>query len=144
MPTLTFSIRPDGLLVDVAIGLDANTCQDLLQTGQPIPPPIRARAAVDSAADLSAISPRLAGVLNLAPVTTAQTHTAAGPMPVPVFEISLSIVPIGAGPLFTIPHLLATELTHAAPGIEGLIGLNVLLQCIFTINGPAGFFSFTF
>src|SRR5947208_1165071 len=59
-------------------------------------------------------------------------HTAGGPVTANLHAIRLSIVPPSAAqPLFMVPQLLATELQHAAPNIDVLVGLNVLLECVF-------------
>jgi hypothetical protein len=62
-----------------------------------------------------------------------------------VYEVSLSIPPpTGTTPLFTVSQLVVTELVHAAPGIEVLVGLDLLLQGVFHLDGPARVFTFTF
>jgi hypothetical protein len=48
MPTLTFSVQPDGLVVNVVIGLDAAGCETLQQSGQPIPRPVVTRGVMDT------------------------------------------------------------------------------------------------
>ncbi len=103
------------------------------------------RGVLDTGADISAVAPRVVTALGLAPVYSAQMHTASGPANVDVYEVSLSVVPLGgSGPLFTVSDLLATELQHAAPGVEVLVGLDVLMRCVFNLNGPGGTFSLTF
>jgi hypothetical protein len=145
MPTLTFSVQPDGLVVDVMIGLHAAACHTLQQAGQQIPRPILVRGVMDTATDATAVAPGVLQALGLPQYGKAQTHTAAGPVQVNVYEISLSILsPTGATPMFTAPRLLATELISAAPGIDVLVGLDVILQGILHIDGPGGVFGFTF
>jgi hypothetical protein len=100
---------------------------------------------MDTATDVTAVAPRLLQGLGLPLYGSAQTHTAGGAVQSGVYEISLSILsPTGPGAMFTAPQLLATELIHAAPGIEVLVGLDVLLQGILHVDGPAGFFTFTY
>jgi hypothetical protein len=145
MPTLTFSVQPDGLLVDVMIGMDAAGCQYLQQSGRPIPRSVLVRGIMDTAADATAVAPRALQALGLPLYGSAQTATAGGLMNVGVYEISLSILPAtGTATMFTAPRLVVTELIHAAPGIEVLVGLDVILQGIFNVDGPGRVFSFTF
>ena len=56
MPQLVYPIDPNGLLVDVLVGLRGLTIASLTATGQPIPAPLRARGAIDTGTDLVAFS----------------------------------------------------------------------------------------
>jgi hypothetical protein len=144
MPTLTFPVQKDGLVVGVMIGMDSANCQALQQSGQPIPRPILVQGIMDTGTDATAVAHRLIHALGLPLYGSAQTSTAAGQVNVGVYEISLSIVPPGGAAQFTDPRLVATELIYAAPGIEVLVGLDVILQGILHVDGPGGTFSFTF
>jgi hypothetical protein len=46
--------------------------------------------------------------------------------------------------MFTAPYLRVTELVHAAPAIELLVGLDVILQGVLNVDGPNRMFTFTF
>jgi hypothetical protein len=139
-------VQPDGLTLDVLIGLDGGRSQDLVALGQPLPRPVRARGVLDTGSDCTAVAPRVLQALGLSPSASVQTHTAGGLVQTHAYEVSLSVPPlVGASPMFTVPDLLVTELMHALPaGIEVLVGLDVLLQCVFTLYGPAGTFKLTF
>jgi hypothetical protein len=83
--------------------------------------------------------------LGLSPSARVRTHTAGGAVNVDAYEVSLSILPVsGTTPAFTAPQLLVTELIHAAPGTEVLVGPDVILQGVLNVDGPKGTFSFTF
>jgi hypothetical protein len=141
---MTFAIQPDGLVVDVVIAPDANQMQQWQAQGQPIPRPLRVRGVMDTASDVTAVAPHVFQALGLSSTRSAQTHTASGMVNPKVYEISLSIVQAsGAGPMYTAPQLTVTELFHAAPGIDVLIGLDIILQGILHIAGPGRTFSFT-
>jgi hypothetical protein len=145
MPTFTWPVQPDGLVVEVMIGADRNQMNAWIGQGVTLPRPILVRGIMDTGTDVTAIAPRLPLALGLPPWGTLSSHTAGGQVSVFAYEISLSILPpnrSGAG--FTAPTLLAGELTHAAPGIEALVGLDVLLQGVFILDGHARTFSFTF
>jgi hypothetical protein len=100
---------------------------------------------MDTGTDVTAVAPWVLRALGLSLAGSAQTHTAAGAVQAGVYRISLSILsPTGSGPMFTAPQMLATEVVNAPPGIEVLVGLDVILQGVFTVDGPKGFFTFAF
>jgi Aspartyl protease len=137
MTDLTLPIQPGGLLLDVLIGLNAEQTQDLLDAGLPLIRPLKAAAFLDTGADVSAISARLAQALLLIPVLTVQTITAGGAIYTPCYRISLSILDAaGTGLVFVIPDLMVTEMPNPPQGLEVLVGMDVLLQCVLFLDGP--------
>jgi hypothetical protein len=146
MPTLTLPVQPDGLIIDVLLGVSGAEAHKLIAAAQPVPRPVFARAVLDTGTDATAVSPRIVQALGLVSSGTAQTHTAAGPVNVPYYEVSLSLLPSAqALPFFVDPRRLVTELAQPLPGsIEALIGLDVLLQLIFTLDGPARTFTLSY
>jgi hypothetical protein len=146
MPHLTFQITPDVCTLDVLIHVGAKDMHALLATGQPIPPPLSARAIFDSGSDRTAVALRLLQQLNLRSTGTAQTQTAAGSLYVRLFEVSLSIPnPSGAlTPMLVRPVWTVTEFLHAPPGIDVLLGLDLARECLTVIDGPGEFFTISF
>jgi hypothetical protein len=145
MPTLTWPVQSDGLVVEVMIGADSNQMVKCKAQGVAFPRPILVRGIMDTGTDVTAVAPRLFPALGLTKRGTVQTHTASGSVQVNVYEISLSILhPNRSGAGFTTPRLLVTELTHAAAGAEVLVGLDILLQGVFNLDGHSRTFSFTF
>ncbi|HKI36345.1 MAG TPA: aspartyl protease family protein [Gemmataceae bacterium] len=138
MPHFTFPLSPDGPAVPGLVGLNDQATAALVQAGQPIPRPVSVRALLDSAADLTAIAGPVARQLGLVRVKQVGTQTAGGSVQVNLYRISLSVYgPTGvAGSLLVWPNLLVTELAVPLPNIDVLIGLDVLRQCLFVLNGP--------
>jgi hypothetical protein len=146
MPHFTFPITRDGYTLDVLIGLKATLVRSLLASGQPIPPPLSARALLDTASDKTAVAVRLLRQLGITPRGPVRTQTAGGTVLVQLYEVSLSIPnPTGARtPMLTHPELVVTEFLHAPPQIDVLIGLDVLNACLTVIDGPGGRFTLGF
>jgi hypothetical protein len=138
MPHFTFPLSPDGPAVQGLVGLNDQATASLVQAGQPIPRPISIRALLDTASDMTAIAGRLVQQLGVIPVRQAQTHTAGGPVQVSVYRVSVSIYgPSGAaGSLLVWSNLLVMDLAVPLPNVDVLIGLDVLRQCLFVLNGP--------
>ena len=70
----------------------------------------------------------------------------AGPVAVNLHEVSLSITDPGlsGAPMLTCADLLASELATALPDVDVLVGLDVLLGCRLTLDGPARTFTLEF
>ena len=116
MPQLTFPVTAAGLAVPVLVGVDGKTTAALHAAGRPIPLPIGAPGLLDTCSDLTAIAPWVFQQLAIPPATTATTQTAAGPVIVRLYEVSLSIAdPAQPGQfLLTEPALLVSELYRIA------------------------------
>jgi hypothetical protein len=147
MAQLTFSVTPSGLAVPVWIGLTRQMSIDLLAAGMQVPAPIQTRGLLDTASDLTAISRWILQRLGIPSVSTTATQTAAGPVNVSLYRISLGITdpvqPPGA-PWLTQPDLLVTELATTLPDVDLLVGLDVLLQCKLVLDGPGRQFTLEF
>jgi hypothetical protein len=146
MPRLTYAATPAGLAVPVLVGLDGKTTAALHAAGRPIPPPIQARGLLDTCSDLTAVAAAVIRQLGISPATTATTHTAAGPVAVHLYEVSISIAAPAqsGGLLLTEPALLVSELAAVLPDADVLIGLDVLLGGKLLLDGPTGMFTLDF
>lgn len=146
MPHFTYPITKDGYTLDVQVGLRADLIRTLLASGQPIPPPLQARALLDSASDRTAVSVRLLQQLAIASEGPVQTQTAGGLVVVQMYVVSLTVPnPTGARtPMLAHSDLRVTEFLHAPPQIDILIGLDILNDCLVVIDGPGGRFTLGF
>jgi hypothetical protein len=146
MPHFTYPIIKDGCTLDVLIGLGAVEMQAALAAGQPIPPPLTARAVFDTGSDRTAVTPGILQQFGLRRMGTAQTQTAAGAIYVRVYELSLSVPnPTGAlTPMLVRPQWLVTEFLHAPSGIDVLLGMDLARECLSIIDGPGGLFTLGF
>jgi hypothetical protein len=140
MAQLRFKISGAGLEVPVWMGLTSESMNDLIAAGQPVPAPILARGLLDTGSDLTAVEPSILRRLGAPRAGMATTQTASGSIRVPLYRISLGITdpsqPPGS-PWVTQPDLLVTELAAALPGLDVLVGLDVLLECTLVLHGRA-------
>ena len=147
MPQLVYPIDPDGLLVDVVVGLRGLTTARQLAAGQPITAPLRARGAIDTGTDVTAVSAALLQRLGVASSNKKTTQTVSGQLTVQMFVVSVGVTNFGdpAAPGLVEPDLTVMELVTVLPrAIEVLIGLDILRSCKFLLDGPAGWFSLDF
>jgi hypothetical protein len=139
MPYFTYPLSPEGPVVPALIGLNDQDTAALVRAGQPVPRPVSVRALLDTAADGTCIPARVAQQLGLSPSAQVMMQTASGTHKVNTYEVSLSVVgPPGAvSGLLVWPAVDATELTVSLSNVDVLIGLDVLRQSLFILNGPA-------
>jgi hypothetical protein len=95
MPRLVFPVLPDGLLVDVVIGLDGATTTAQLAAGQPLTAPLRARGEIDTGTNVTAVSAALLQRLGVPVQYQTTTQTASGRLAVNVFEVSVGVRDFG-------------------------------------------------
>jgi hypothetical protein len=144
MPTLTFSIQPDGLICDALVGLDGNTTAALHAAGQPLLAPARCRALIDTGTDVTCVAaPVLRGLGLTTPARRRTTHTVAGQVAASIFSVSLSITDFGnpASPMLTFPTLLVMEGPAPWPNVDVLIGLDIVRTIRLVVDGPGGTFT---
>jgi hypothetical protein len=139
MPRLDFSVLSDGLLVDVVVGLDADTTADQIAAGQRVTRPVLTRGEVDTGTNVTAVSAAILRRLGVPVLFQTVTHTAAGQLAVDLYQVSVGVRNLAdpGAPELVNGQLLVMALRTALPGIEVLIGLDFLLACRFLLEGPA-------
>jgi hypothetical protein len=143
MPKIVFPVHPDGLRVDVLIGLDGDTTAALLAAGQPITAPLPARGEIDTGSNMTGVSAAILQRLGVPIQYQATTQTASGSLAVNVMKVSVGVRDFGdpSGAELVEPDLPVMELTVPLAGVEVLVGLDFLLGCKFVLDGPARQFS---
>jgi hypothetical protein len=143
MPKLEFPVAPDGLLVDVLIGLDRATILPQLATGQPIGAPVAARGEIDTGSNVTAVSAAILQCLGVPIQYQTTTPTASGSLSVNVAKVSVGVRDFRdpLSPELVEPTLSVMELQTPLAVVEVLIGLDFLLGYKLGLDGPARRFS---
>jgi len=146
MPTLRYPVSQAGLTLPVIVGLNGADTSALVTAGKPVPAPIGVQGEIDTGSNVTAISPWVFQKLGLSSPGRSSTQTASGQVSVNLYEVSLAVLQISHQyhPSLTLPSVLVCELAITLPGVDVLIGLNVLLHCKLILDGPAGVFSLEF
>jgi hypothetical protein len=134
---------PDGLRVDVLVGASGTALAAQVLSGQPLTPPIVTQGEIDPGSNITAVSETILRALGVPVLYQRTTLTAAGPLAVDVFKVSVGIRNLAtpAVPELVEPDLAVIALPTSLPRIGVLIGLDFLLGCRFTLDGPAGWFA---
>lgn len=146
MSQLTFPLQQNELRLTAVVSLEQPAMAALLAAGKPLPVPIWTTALIDTASNISAVTPDIVQKLGISSVGQTGTRTAGGPASVRLFYVSLSIPPAGnlPGPMLTRSNLLVMELIDPPTDVEVLIGLDILLDCRLLLDGPGGYFTLDF
>ncbi|MHB8847203.1 MAG: aspartyl protease family protein [Burkholderiales bacterium] len=151
MPSLNLQITQLGPCIQAFVTITTQRSAALQKAGQPIPAPQQGTFLVDTGASGTCIDPSLLSALQLTPksYTPIQTPSTNGtPIMCPVYDIQLIVVPtLRQSPTPQIsfaPHVRSVSVIGAAlshQGISGLIGRDILEQCLMIYNGQAGNFT---
>src|SRR5262249_20324809 len=100
--------------------------------------PVWTTGILDTGTNVTCFATDLVRRLGLARMGQTTTQTASGSLSVDLFDISLSIPPLGrvAGPMLTYRDLVVMDLIDPIPAAAALIGLDILLTCRLLLDGP--------
>jgi hypothetical protein len=145
MPHLTLQMSAGGPLIDILVGVSVPRQAALRAAKQSIPSPVQIRALIDTGASCTCIDPSVPKQLGLAPTGVAPMHTpSTGNLPHLANQYDVSLVLIHQKlnlNLFTVP---VAESQLAIQGIQGLLGRDVLQNCLFVYDGQSGMFTLAF
>jgi len=146
MPIMTFPTSPDGLAVEVLLGLNDADRAVRQAAGLPVPLMVYARGLLDTACDATAVSPRL--IQHLGPSLQGRTSTVTAGTSVIVNRFRLSVLipgPTGVmGVTLVNPDVVVTELAQPLPNVEVLVGLDILRECLLIADWPGHRFTLAF
>ena len=128
------------------ISLNHQALTALISAGQPPPAPVWAIGIIDTGSSVTCVAAGVVHKLGISAVAQTSTQTAAGSIPVQLFDVSLSIPPAGnlPGTMLTRSNLRVMELIDPIPDVEVLIGLDILLDCRLLLDGPGRQFTLEF
>jgi hypothetical protein len=138
MPHVTLPAVPDGLIVQVMVGLNGTGTANLLAAGKPIPTPVLLRGAIDTGTDVTCVASQVLYGFGLTPIHRVTSTTAAGVIRARLYEVSFGIPRVGrlTAPLLVLDQLVVMELAQAPAGVDVLIGRDVLRQLLMISDGP--------
>jgi|APMI01.1.fsa_nt_gi hypothetical protein len=138
MPVIDVELVGGQPLIGVYVGVSEPRAQALMKAGRSVPPPVYTTLLIDTGASSTCIDGARLGQLELdatglveieTPSTRGVPHSCQG------FDVSLQIRPQTAGLAFVIPALPIIETGGFGFGFDGLLGRDVLSQCILIYNG---------
>ena len=146
MPLYTYPIPAGELTLPVLISLGATEAQLKIAAGQSLPALAWGTGVVDTGTTVTCVAGAILRKLGTLPVLQSTSLTAVGQVPVNLYKVSLSIPAPGpaTGPMLTRREMTVMEMTEVIPGVDALIGLDILLDCKLHLDGPARQFTLDF
>jgi hypothetical protein len=135
-------------LVPIQIGLSAPSAQLLRLAFRPVPPPVEARALLDTGAEMTCVDSALIQLVGPSFGGTVMANLPAhgGITIVPRYDVTLTIVhPSGDPDQHLVLHnITVLEIPLAVLGYQAVIGRDVLAQCRFLYDGPGNHFELAY
>jgi predicted aspartyl protease len=145
MPFLTVPIGAEGVLVDIFIALSTPRIDALKAAGMPFPPPEKAKALIDTGASISSISPQIAKSLGLIPTgitAICSATTGVAPQSSNLYDVCLAFVQPSIKVLGVTISVIEVDIF--TPGVEVLLGRDMLRQCLCIYDGHSSTFTLAF
>jgi hypothetical protein len=139
VPVLRGILQVEGALVDVQLSWSASQARSLRLAQQPVPPPLDARALLDTGAEITCVDTALVQQLGLplAQVALANMPAVGGLTAGAQYHAGLTVVLPSGDPHQDLGFqtLLILELPLAGLGYQALLGRDVLDRCDFLYGG---------
>jgi hypothetical protein len=147
MPFLSVPLAAGGALIDVFVALSTHRVDVLKAAGMGYPRPEMAKAMIDTGAGISSISPRIAGNLGLVPsgITPIHSATSGGsPQNCNLYDVCLAFTQPSIKVLGVNVPVFELDLSVSIPGVDVLLGRDLLRQCLFIYDGQSSTFVLAF
>lgn len=140
-----------GPLLQVEVSVASALAQHLASQGQPLPAPVSGWALVDTGATSTCVHETVIAGLGANPIGVATTGTAHGPVQRALYAARLNFPAEGFNLEFS--SVIGVDLAGQSPPetkeagrlpLIALVGRDILMGCVFTYNGPGGFFTLSY
>jgi predicted aspartyl protease len=138
MPILTLPLEIGGAIIDVGFAVSGPRQEAMRKAGLKVPPPVLARALVDTGASCTCLDPAVIGKLGLVPSGTASIHTPSTGCKSYIcnqFDVAVGIVMDAKQVHLSSLIIPVIESDLNAQGFQALLGRDVLDQGILIYDG---------
>lgn len=147
MPHFTRQLTNNAPIITAVLRVTQARADALTAAQQPVPPPQRMTALIDTGASCTCVDPAIIQALNLSPTGSTQMFTpstgAAGHT-TDQHDASLQIYCMEQQAPLEIPIIAVVASSLRIQGIDALIGRDVLRYCLLSYNGQSGFFTLAY
>lgn len=126
----------NGALVQVEVSVPAAVADALRAQGQPVPPPQRALALIDTGASISGVKPEIAAGAQLVQTSSVTVSGVVGSQDRPIYAATISLPDYGV----TLDAIDVAGVDLPQQNINFLLGRDVLEKMVLTYKGAQGKF----
>lgn len=146
MPCVNLQILPLGPVIDIHIGVSTPRREAMELAGITPPVPVTCRLLIDTGASCTCVDTWVISKLAITPSGFTTIHT-------PSTNANTNHQCNQYDVYLSIPHHELSRLFHATPvvessfshqGIDGLLGRDILSNCVFIYNGELGIYTLSF
>ena len=140
MPSVNMTISPNGALIDVLIEVSSQRKLAMQAANVPIPSPAQCRLLIDTGASSTCLDSWVFKSLGINAIGTVAIQT-------PSTTLNNGHTCNQYDVCLVIPHMAISRYFHTIPviesafahqGIDGLLGRDILADCVFIYNGETG------
>jgi len=132
-------LRQNGAIVDVTISVPASYAVKLQSQGQAVPPAKTVKGLVDTGASISTVSDSVAQATGLQKVGSVPIGGVGGTSERPVYAVAFGLPTFGV----TVDPIEIGGVSIPMPGVDILVGRDVLKALHLDYEGPQGVFNLT-
>ena len=146
MPLIHLAFVGGQPLIDAHIGVSGPRAAAMTSAGLPVPPLVKVTLLIDTGASGVCIDQVALSSLGLVPTGAASMltpSTGTTPHSCNLYDVSL-LIPAASGAPFYLPAIPIMESNFQSQGIDGLLGRDVLAQCVLFYNSPLGGFTLAY
>lgn len=145
MPHITLSLSSSGPVVQVAIGVSLPRRDALVKASKVVPEEVMANLLVDTGASHSCLDKTILAPLGLSATGVIQVHTPSTGKKAQQFrQYDVAVLLYHEDNSRLLATVPVTEVDLSAQGIDGLLGRDILSQCLMVYDGRAGTFCLAF
>lgn len=148
MPIVNGPIVDHGAILEVVLGVSQSRRRLLEKHGFAVPQPVPVRVLIDTGANVSGFAEHVFQSLDVQPFWKTTVLTPSTPIHAPyecnLYHVSFSILANGTAHDLQDCKVISTENFHPSEGIQGVIGRDLLVHCIFIYLGTERKFTLAF
>lgn len=133
---LAETLRREGAVVTIQVGVPETLAAQMRQQGQAVPPPQVVKGIVDTGASISTVSEAVAQAAGLQAIGTVPLYGVGGGGEKPLFAASFGLPEYGV----TVDPIEIGGVTIGMPGVDILVGRDILQALYLEWKGPEGAF----
>lgn len=146
MPSISLQLLPLGPVIDTVVGLSGPRTAAMTRAGLTIPPLVNCRLLIDTGSSYTFLDSSIIAKLGMEPNGIVDVRTLFAELgheqECRQYDVSLTILHPETSRCFNAIPIVESRVAH--PGIDGLLGRDVLDHCLFVYHGELRVYTLSF